>query len=154
MLQPVALQRVVDRAAGLVLEDPLPGKLTGLDLLQDVAHLGPDPFVDDPVAPGQVAVLGRVADRIAHVRDAVLIDQVDNQLHLVQTLKVGDLRLVARFDQGLKAGLNEPGEPPAEDALLTKQIRLGLFGKCRFDDAGLRCADPPGIGQRRLLGLL
>ncbi len=51
---------------------------------------------DDAWAGGVVAVLGGVADRVAHVVQAAAIHQVDDQLQLVQALEVGDLGLVAR----------------------------------------------------------
>jgi hypothetical protein len=42
--------------------------------------------------PGDVlAVLGRVRDRVVHVGDAALVDEVDDQLHLVQALEIGHL---------------------------------------------------------------
>ena len=58
-------------------------------------------------AGGVVAVLGGVADRVAHVVQAAAIHQVDDQLQLVQALEVGDLRLVAGLDQRLEAGLDQ-----------------------------------------------
>ena len=59
-----------------------------------------------------VAVLGGVADRVAHVGEAALVDQVDDQLHLVQALEIGHLGRVAGLDQRLVAGLDQRREPP------------------------------------------
>ena len=81
----------------------------------------------DALAARHVAVLGRVADRVAHVGDAALVDQVDDQLHLVQALEVRHLGRVAGLDQRLVAGADELGEAAAEHRLLAEEIGLGLF---------------------------
>ena len=113
---------------GLALGDPLLGELAGLDLLEDLLHLQLGLGVDDPRATSDVAVLGGVADRVAHAGDAFLVHQVDDQLHLVQALEVGHLRLVAGLDQRLEPGLHQRGQPAAQHDLLAEQIGLGLFG--------------------------
>ncbi len=76
--------------ARLVFEDELAGELAGLDLLEDLPHLGPGVLGDDPGASGVVAVFGGVRDAVPHVVEAALIHQVDDQLQLVQALEVGD----------------------------------------------------------------
>ena len=87
--------------------DPLLGERAVLDLGQQAAHRLLDVVVDD-LRPGVVvAVLGGVADRVAHVRQAALVDEVDDQLELVQALEVGDLRLVAGLDQRVEPGLDQ-----------------------------------------------
>ena len=83
-----------------------------------------------PARPArQVAVLGRVRDRVAHPGEAALVDQVDDQLDLVQALVVGDLRLVAGVDERLEARADQLGDAPAENGLLAEEIRLGLLCK-------------------------
>ena len=54
-----------------------------------------------------IAILGRVGDRVAHEHHAAAIHQIDDQLQLVQTLEVGDLRRVAGLRQRLEARLHE-----------------------------------------------
>src|SRR5579859_171245 len=64
--------------AGAVLGDPFAGELTRLDLVEQLSHRGPRLFSDHAFAARQVAVLGRVRDRVAHARDALLVHQVDD----------------------------------------------------------------------------
>src|ERR1039457_3415303 len=66
-------------AAGFVLPDPFAGELAGLDLGQDLAHLGAGFFGHDPLAAGVVAVFGRVRDRVAHVGQTAFLNQIDNR---------------------------------------------------------------------------
>src|SRR5512143_351690 len=94
-------------AMGLVLQHPLPGELAGLDLGEDLLHLDLGAIVDDARAPGVVAVLGGVGDRIAHVGEAALVEEVDDQLHLVHALEVRHLGLVARVHQRLEGRLDQ-----------------------------------------------
>ena len=147
MLALAALGGVEDGPAGLVLEDPLAGELAGLDLLEDLLHLGAGLLVDDPRAAGVVAVLGRVRDAVAHVVEAALIHQVDDQLELVQALEVGALGLVAGLDQRLEAHLDQGADAAAEDDLLAEEVGLGLLGEGRLEDAAAGAADPLGVGQ-------
>ena len=58
---------------------------------------------DDPLAAREVAVFGRVGDRVAHPGDALLVHQVDDQLELVQALEVRQPRVVAGVDERLVA---------------------------------------------------
>src|SRR6516165_2631811 len=51
--------------AGLVFVDPLAGKLTGLDLSEDLFHFGAGLLVDDARNARVITVLGRVGDGIA-----------------------------------------------------------------------------------------
>ncbi len=98
---------VEERPTRLVLQDPRPGIRPILNVLQHLPHGGPGLFGDDLGATGVIAMLGRVADRVAHVAQPALLDQVHDELHLVQALEVGNLRLVASLDQRLKASLDE-----------------------------------------------
>ena len=81
--------------AGLGLPDPLLRERAVLDLGEDLAHAFANALVDDPGSAQVVALLGRVGDRVAHPRQAALVDQVDDELQLVQALEVRDLGLVA-----------------------------------------------------------
>src|SRR5664280_2849086 len=112
-----------------VLVDPLFGVDAVLDLLEDLPHLAARRLGHDARAGRVVAVLGRVADRIAHVIQAAAVHEVHDELQLVQAFEVRDLRLVARVDERLKAGLHERGRAAAEDRLLAEEIRLGLLGE-------------------------
>src|SRR5499426_1677328 len=132
---------------------PLVGELSRLNLGQNLPHLLFDFGADDAFAARQVAVLGGVRDRIAHVRDAALIEQVDDQLHLVQAFEIGHLRRVARLDQSLESGLDQRGQSAAEHRLFAEEVSLGLFFESRLDDAGARPAYRPRVSQADLPGV-
>src|SRR5262245_50289162 len=83
------------RAALVHLRDPLAGERAVLDCREDALHVLLDARVDDPRADGDRAVLGRVGDRVVHPLDPALEDEVDDELHLVDALVVGELRRVA-----------------------------------------------------------
>ena len=85
------------------------GERAVLDLGEDLLHLGLGLVGDDARAGDVVAPLGGLGDRPAHLLQAALVHQVDDQLQLVQALEVRDLRLVAGLDQRLEAGLDQRG---------------------------------------------
>ena len=118
-------------------------KVPSLTSRSNLPHGLPGLLGDDSRPGGVVAVLGGVADRVAHVVQAAAVDQVDDQLQLVQALEVGDLRLVAGVDQRLEAGLHQRADAAAEHGLLAEQIGLGLLREGRLDDAGAGDADAP-----------
>src|SRR6185295_4354180 len=140
-------------AVGLVLQDPLPRELTRLDLGEDLLHLRLDPIVHDARPPGVVAVLRGVGDRVPHVGQAPLVEEVHDQLHLVHALEVGDLGLIARLHQGLEGVLDEVGDAPAQRGLLAEEVGLRLLLEGGLDDAGARAAHALAVGQREVLGL-
>ncbi len=118
-----------------------------LDLGEQLLHRRPDAVVDEPRAGHVVAVLGRVADREAHVVEAAAVHQVDDELQLVERLEIGELRLVAGLDERLEAHLDEHRGAAAQDGLLAEQVGLGLLGEGRLEDAGPGRADRPGVRQ-------
>ena len=97
------------------------------------------------VADDIAAVLGCVADAVPHVTQPAFIQQIDDQLELVQAFKVGDLRLIAGFDQRFEAGADQRGDAATEHDLFAEKIGLGLFLEGRLDDAGARTADRFGV---------
>ncbi len=123
------------------------------DVAQDLLHLRPNARVDDPRADRVVAVLGGVGDGVPHVRQPALVDEVDDELHLVHTLEVRDLGLVARVDERVEARLHELADAAAEDDLLAEPVGLDLFGERCRDDAGARRANALRVRERGLLGL-
>src|SRR5215217_5655641 len=92
---------------GAVLRDPLARERAGLDLAQDVLHRLAGRVRDDPLAAGEVAVFRRVRDRVVHPGDALLVDQVHDELELVEALEVRQARVVAGIDQRLVAGADQ-----------------------------------------------
>src|SRR5918997_1327121 len=101
LLGPHALEVLLAR---LVLGDPLAREVPRLDLGEDLLHRRAGGLADDAGAAREVAVLGRVRDRVAHPADALLVHEVDDQLELVEALEVGEPGVVAALDEGLVAG--------------------------------------------------
>src|SRR5690606_20186819 len=111
-------------------------------------------LVGDDARPDQeVAVLGRIGNRIAHVRDAAFVNQVDDELYLMEALEVGHFGGVARFDEGFKTGLDERGQAATEYGLFTEEVGLGLFAEAGFNDTGAAAANGRGIGEGDVAGL-
>jgi hypothetical protein len=137
---------------GAVLGDPLASEVAGLDLVEDLPHRLPRGLAHDPLPPCEVAVLGRVGDRVPHAADALLVHQVDDQLQLVEALEVREPRVVARVHEGLVAGADELREPAAQHRLLAEEVRLGLLPEARLDHARARAADALGVGEHELAG--
>src|SRR5215470_6205693 len=140
-------------AVRLVLEHPLACELTGLDLGEDLLHLSLGPVVDDARPAGVVAILRGVRDRVAHVGEAALVEQVHDQLHLVHALEVRDLGLVPGVDQRLVGGLDQVRHAAAEGGLLAEEVGLGLFLEGGFDDSGAGAAHALAVGEGEIAGL-
>ena len=136
------------RAPVVVLGNPTPGVVAGLDVAQDLLHRLARLIGDDLRAARVVAMFGGVADRVAHVVQPALIDQIDDELQLVQALEVRDLGLIARIDERLEPGLDERAHAAAQHGLLAEQVRFGFLGKRRLDDAGAHHTDALRVRQR------
>src|SRR3954452_1848172 len=135
------------RPPSILLRDQLTGERAVADVLEHLLHRGLHVVVDEHLAASQVAVLGDVGDRMSHVREAALVDQVDDQLHLVDALVVGDLGLVAGLDERLEACLHEGADTSAEHRLLSEQVALGLLGEARPEHPGPAAADRGPVGE-------
>ena len=61
------------------------------------------------LAGAVIAVLSGIGDGVTHLGKAALVDQVNDQLHLVDALEVSVLRRVASLDQGLEASRHQLG---------------------------------------------
>ena len=144
---------VEPRAIIFVFCDPLISERPILNLGEDLLHFALCFLGHDARAALIAAVFRRIRDGVPHVIEATLVDQIDDQLEFVQTLEVGDLRLVARLDECLEPGLDQGRYAAAQDNLLTKQIGLGFLGEGRFKHPGARPANSFGVGQRQCLGV-
>ena len=89
-------------------------------------------------------------DAVAHVVEAALVEQVDDQLQLVHAFEVGHLGLVAGFDERFEAGFHEGAGAAAEDGLFAEEVGFGFFGDGGVDDAAAGAADAFGVGQADL----
>ncbi len=106
--------------------------------------------------PGDVfAIFGGVRDRVVHVGDAALVDQVDDQLHFVQALEIGHFRRVAGFHQRLEAGADQLDEAAAKRGLLAEQTGLALFLEGGLDERSARriAAIAEAVGQAEIVGV-
>ena len=161
--RPQALAHLLDRVralllpagleperARLALRHPLLRVGAAADVGQQAGHGAPRLRRDHARPAHVVAVLRGVRDRVAHVRQAAAVHEVHDQLQLVQALEVRDLRLVAGRDQRLEARLHQRGHAAAQHRLLAEEIRLGLLGEGRLDDARARTADGLRVRERRL----
>ncbi len=98
---------------------------------------------DDVVAP-----LRRIGDGVAHVGQAAAIDEIDDQLELVEHFEVGALGLIAGFDEGFIASLDQRADAAAEHSLLAEEIGLRFFLECGFEHSGARAADALEVAER------
>src|SRR6266566_1291669 len=135
-----------------VLFDPGFGKAAVANFGQHFPHFLPGLLGDDSRAARVIAVLGRVADGIAHVAQPAAVDQIDDQLQFVHALEIGDFGLIASLDERVEARLDESADAATEDGLLAEQVGLGLFGEGGFDDAGASAANAAGVRKRKLPG--
>ena len=139
-------------AGGLVFEEGL-GELTVLDFGEDGLHGLAALIVDDAGTADIVAPLGRIRNAVPHVGEAAAIDEVDDELELVEDFEVSALGLVAGFDQGFKAALNEGAHAAAEDGLLAEEIGLGLFFEGGFENSGAGAADALEVAEIESVGV-
>src|SRR5438093_3057051 len=77
-------QLVQARFAGLHLVDPLAREDALADVGEELAHVLAHVLVDHLRPAREIAVFGRVGDRVPHPGEAALPDQVDDQLQLVE----------------------------------------------------------------------
>src|SRR6266545_5709098 len=135
------------------LSDPLARERAVLNLTEHVAHALADVLVDHDWAAGVVAVLGRVRNREAHVREAAFPHDVHDQLQLVQALVVGDLGLVAGVDQRLEAGAHELGHASTQNRLLAEEVGLGLLRESGLDHPRPAGSQRSPVGEREVEGV-
>ena len=107
-------------AAGLVFFDPALRVGAVLNFFQDLAHGLAGFFRDDARTAGVVAVLGGVADGIAHVVQAAAVDEIDDQLEFVEAFEVGDLGLVTGFHQGFETSFDQGADATAQNRLFAE----------------------------------
>src|SRR5258708_6063815 len=93
----------------LVFGDPLTGKGAALDVTQDFSHALACFVIDDPRPRDEITIFGGFGDEMEHLLKAAFVHEVDDQLELVKTLEISDLRLVTGVDEripGRDVGLN------------------------------------------------
>ncbi len=120
-----ALSEEVDLAAtvGAHLGQELGSEGAILDLGQDLLHLLAGLSGNEALAGAVVAVLSGVGDGVTHLGEAALVDEVNDELHLVASLEVGHLGLVASLDQSIETSVDELADAAAQDSLLRRTGR-------------------------------
>ena len=109
----------------------------GKDLLHCLSRL-----IRDELRTGNIITeLSRVGNRVAHALETGLIDEVDNELHLVDALEICVSRIIARLNQRIETCLHQCANTAAEDSLLTEEIGLGLDAIGRLQQTRSRAAD-------------
>src|SRR5699024_718390 len=108
---------------------------------------------DQAVAGAVVGVLSGVGDRVTHLGEAALVDQVNDELHLVAGLEVGHLGSVAGLNQRVETSLDELADTAAQHSLLAEEVGLGLLLEGGLQDASTAGADAGSVSQGDLLGL-
>src|SRR6185312_7733788 len=131
----------------LVLADPLLREFARLDFGENLLHLLPGLGGDDARSARVVAVLGGVGDGKAHVPEAALINQIDDQLELMKALEISDLRRIAGLHQRFESRADQFGGATAKYCLLPEEIALRLFAEAGFDHAGAQRAERGGISE-------
>ena len=86
-------------------------------------------------------------DRVVHVRQATLENEVHNQLHFVADLEERHLRCVTSFDENLEARHHQLFQATTENCLLTEEVSFGLFTEGGLDNPCTSSADSGCIGQ-------
>ena len=153
LLQLLALGVEEGAAEALVLRDPAAGEGAVLDVGQHRPHALLGLLMWDNPGPRDIlAELGGIGDRVVHGGDSALVDQVHNELHLMDALEVGVLRLIARLHQHLKAAAHQVHHTTAQHGLLAEQVGLRFVVEGGLHHARPGAADTGDVGQSQRPG--
>ena len=109
----------------------------GKDLLHSLLH-----FRSNDLRSGYIiAVLSCVGDGVAHAGKSGLIDQINDELHLVDALKVCITGIIACLAKGLEACLHQGTYAAAQNSLLAEEVGLSLGLKGGLKDTCACAAD-------------
>src|SRR5260370_11415226 len=92
------------------------------NLREDFAHFFPRLPGDNARSGGIIALLGSIADGVAHVAEAAAVNQVDDELEFVEAFEIGDLGLRACVREGLEARFDHCPPAAAAYRLLAKEL--------------------------------
>ena len=126
---------------------------TILDIGKDLLHSLLGLSGNDLRTSYVIAILSSVGDGVSHSCEARLVDQVNDQLHLVDTLKVSISRIVASLNQGLKASLHQSAYAAAKNSLLTEEVSLSLGTEGGLQKTCSCAADSKAVCQSFLQSL-
>ena len=108
-------------------------------------------LIHNPGTAGDVAIFSGLGDGEAHAGDTGFIHEIADELQLMETLEIGHLWLITRFNEGLEAGLNKSARATAEDGLFAKEIGLSFFLEGGLEHAGAGRADALSPSERDFL---
>lgn len=111
--------------------------LADLDALENVAHDFARLLIDHFRTDHVLTILSIVRDEVVHVDDATFVHQVDDQLQLMQALKVGHFEHITNFDQHLEAHLHQLDGTTTQHDLFTEQIDFDFFTEVDLDHTTL-----------------
>ena len=124
-----------------------------LDVAEDLLHGLLGLFGDDLRAGDVSAVLSSVGYGVPHSAETGLIDQVNDQFHLMDALEVCISRIIASLNQRFEACLHKGGNAAAQNSLLTEQVGLSLCLIGCLKEACARSADRKTVCKRQILCL-
>lgn len=139
--------------AGTGFGDPVLGKVAGLNVLDRLVHCAAGFRSDDGGADLEAAPFGGVADGLAHLGEATVVDEVSDEFGFVDALEVGGFGAVSGGDEGFIAGFEEFGDASAEDGLFAEEIAVGFFAEGGFHDEGAEGPEAVGVGEDAVPGV-
>src|SRR5947209_6996448 len=105
-------------AAVLVFGNPLAREGAVLNASEDFLHCFARFVANNFFTACEVTVLRGIGDRVTHAGEPAFVDEVHDELHLVQALEVGNLRLVTGFDERLETFLDQRSQAATQPRLL------------------------------------
>ena len=124
------------------------GKASVLNIGKDLLHSLLCILCNNLWSGDVITVLGCIGDGITHSRKAGLVDQIYNQLHLMDTLKVCILRIISCLHQRFKSCLHQGAYAAAENCLLAKEVCFRFCAEGGLKESGSCSANGKAICQR------
>ena len=135
------------------IQQELVGEGAVLNVSQNLLHslLG---VLGDDLGTGHIVTkLSGVGYRVTHTGKTTLVNQVNDQFHLMDTFKVSIGGVITGLNQGLKTGLHQSANAAAQNCLLAEQVSFSFGLKGGFQYACTGAADTQRISQRQILSL-
>src|SRR5699024_1868609 len=128
-------------ACGRHIQQEVFGESTILDIAQDLLHRFLGVLCDDLRSGNVISIFRCIGDGVSHSGKTGLINQIDDQFHLMDTLKVCVSRVVSGFHQRLITSLHQSAHAAAENRLLTEQVCFCLCTESSLQHACSCAAD-------------
>ena len=138
------------KASALILKNPITCECSVLNLSKYFFHFFLGLVSNNTLADAVVAVFGCIGNGITHASKAALIDQINDQLHLVHALIVSIFRIITGLTENFKSDLHKFGDASAQHSLLSEKISLRLFAERCLEKSCTAAADPVTIGKSNI----